>query len=227
MKKNLVLAISVLLFASLACNASNIPSLPGSNATKQPDNLLYKDDFSDPSSGWSSLTDADGITDYDEGFYRIRVDTIGESKNGMDMWSHPGVDLQGDVRIEVDATKIGGPDENDMGVLCRYTKKNDAFNFYYFLITSDGYIGIAKMKESDSKLISGEKMTTSDAIKTTTTNHIRADCIGDKLTLYVNGTQVATATDSEYTGGDIGLIAGSFDTPGVDIHFDNFIVTKP
>ena len=58
-------------------------------------------------------------------------------------------------------------------------------------------------------------------------NHIRADCIGNELTLYVNGQQVATATDSEFTGGDIGVIAGTFSTPGTDIHFDNFVVTRP
>lgn len=224
MKKNWILALSVLLFAGLACNA--IPALPGS-ATKQPSNILYQDDFSDTSSGWSTLTDADGITDYDNGSYRIRVDTIGADGNGMDMWAHPGEDIEGDVRIEVDATKIGGPDENDMGVLCRYSNVNDSYNFYYFLIASDGYMGIAKMKDSDSELISGEEMTISDAIDTTGTNHIRADCIGDTLTLYVNGEQVATATDNDFTGGDIGLIAGSFSEPGVDIHFDNLIVTRP
>ena len=225
MKKHLILALSVLFCTSLACSLTNIAS--NASATKEPDNVLYKDDFSDPSSGWLQLTDADGITDYDSGSYRIRVDTIGEAKNGMDIWSHPGVNLEGDIRIEVDATKIGGPDENDMGVLCRYSKKNDAYNFYYFVITSDGFVGIAKMKDSNSTLISSDKLQSSDAIQPTSTNHIRADCIGSSLTLYVNGTQVATATDSEYTGGDIGLLAGTFNSPGTDIHFDNFIVTKP
>ena len=226
MKKKLILTLSVLLFASLACCGSagiacSAPTQP------QPSNVLYRDDFSDTSSGWPRVSDSDGITDYDKGSYRIRVDTIGANQSGMDRWAHPNQNLQGDVRIEVDATKIAGPDDNDMGVLCRYTNKNDAFNFYYFLITNDGYVGIAKMKDSNSQMLSSEKMTKSDAVNKTSTNHIRADCIGDQLTLYVNGAQVATATDSEYTGGDIGLIAGTFSTPGVDIHFDNFIVTKP
>jgi hypothetical protein len=224
MKKNLILTLVILLFASLACcGAAGIAC----GAPTQPGNILYQDDFSNPSSGWPSVTDSDGITDYDKGSYRIRVDTIGADKNGMDRWVHPNQDLKGDVRIEVDATRIAGPNDNDMGVLCRYTKKNDTYSFYYFLITSDGYVGIAKMKDSNSKLISSEKMTHSDAVKKTSANHIRADCIGHQLTLYVNGVQVATATDSEYTGGDIGLIAGTFTTPGVDVHFDNFVVTKP
>jgi len=225
MKKSLVLALSVLLFASLACSA--VSSLGAALATPTPSSVLYKDDFTDTSTGWPSISDTDGITDYDAGAYRIRVDTIGSGGQGMDMWSHPGQDLRGDVRVEVDATKIGGPDNNDMGVLCRYTKTDGAFNFYYFMITSDGYIGIAKMKNSNSELISAKEMTESSAIKKTSTNHIRADCIGNKLTLYVNDEQVASATDSDFTGGDIGVIAGTFDTPGTDIHFTHFIVTKP
>jgi hypothetical protein len=59
------------------------------------------------------------------------------------------------------------------------------------------------------------------------TNHIRFDCIGPTLTLFVNGTQVDQQTDSEYTTGNVGLVAGSFTTAGTDILFDNFIVYKP
>ena len=233
MKKSWLLVLLVLLFVGLACNATSklateeAAITPGPTETPAP-KILYQDDFSDSSTGWPSSTDADGITDYDNGLYRIRVDTIGSEGNGMDTWAHPGESLDGDVRVEVDATKIGGPDDNDIGVLCRYTKKEDKiYNFYYFLITSDGYVSIDKMKDSHPTIISGKEMSKSSAIKKTATNHIRADCIGKKLTLFVNGKQVATATDDEFTGGDIGLIAGTFKTPGVDIHFDNFMVTEP
>ncbi len=45
--------------------------------------------------------------------------------------------------------------------------------------------------------------------------------------MLVNGTQVATATDSEWADGDVGLVAGTFDTPGTEVHFDNFVVRQP
>lgn len=228
MKKNILFILYIMLFTSLACNAtSNIPGLstPSSDDSKK---ILYQDDFSDDSTGWTQLTDADGITDYYDGGYRIRVDTIGSEGNGMDVWARPGQNFEGDIRIEVDATRIDGPDSNDMGVLCRYTKDDDGnFSFYYFLITSDGYVGIAKMNKSESEMISGEDMTESDAIKKNDTNHIRADCVGKTLTLYVNGKKVASATDADFTSGDIGLIAGTFEETGVDIKFDNFVVTAP
>ena len=58
-------------------------------------------------------------------------------------------------------------------------------------------------------------------------NRLRADCSGSQLTVYVNNVKLASATDAEYSSGDIGLLAGSFDQTGSDIYFDNFIVYKP
>jgi hypothetical protein len=64
-------------------------------------------------------------------------------------------------------------------------------------------------------------------LKGDATNHIRADCVGDTLTLYVNGEKLAEAKDSDFTSGDVGLMAGTFDQVGVDIRFDNFVVSRP
>ena len=58
-------------------------------------------------------------------------------------------------------------------------------------------------------------------------NHIRADCVGDTLTLYVNGMQLAQVKDARFPAGDVGLIAGTYATPGTDIRFDDFIVYQP
>jgi hypothetical protein len=228
MKKNLIFVMTALIAASLACNFGGIGSGGGDGGTSQPDNVLFQDDFSNIFSGWDSVSDDDGVTDYKDGAYRIQVNTIGTQGNGMDMWGNPGLNFDEDVRVEVDATKTAGPDDNDMGVMCRYDDSGDTFNFYYFLISSDGYIAILKMKDSSSEVISGDEWELSDAVKTgNATNHIRGDCIGSELTMYVNGQKVATASDSDFTKGDVGLMAGTFETPGTDILFDNFLVTKP
>jgi hypothetical protein len=34
-------------------------------------------------------------------------------------------------------------------------------------------------------------------------------------------------TDSNFSSGDVGLMAGTFDTGGAQIAFDNFVVSKP
>jgi hypothetical protein len=181
--------------------------------------VLFRDDFSNPSSGWDRVSVSEGVTDYAEGVYRILVNT-----SNTDVWANPGLNFS-DARIEVDATKVGGDDNNDFGVVCRY---KDNANFYFFVISSDGYYGIGKFVDGEQKLIGSESMPPSDKINTgNATNHLRADCVGNTLRLYVNDELLGEVEDSDFTSGDVGLIAGSFDQPGTDIHFDNFIVLKP
>ena len=192
--------------------------------------ILFQDDFSSTKSGWGRSRDANAITDYDNGGYRIQINTLGDSGNGVNYWSNPGLEssLPGDVQIDVDATMTGGPDDNDFGVICRYTSTNSQDSYYHFIASSDGFAGIQRVVGADQKLISAEKLQPADAIQQgQAMNHIRADCIGDKLTLYINGKLVAAATDPTLSSGDVGLIAGTYSETGTDILFDNFLVSKP
>ncbi len=217
-------SILVLLVASLACNLGATPTTSGDSQ------LLFKDDFSSSNSGWDSIRDSNGITDYDNGGYRILVDTIGTQGNGMSYWANPqlGTQLPADLKVEVDAAKTAGPDDNEFGVVCRYNKTGESYSFYEFMATSDGYVGIILVKDGSQTVISGEKLDSFEGVKTgTATNRLRADCIGENLTLYVNGQKAASATDATLKTGDVGLIAGTFKEPGTDILFDNFLVTKP
>jgi hypothetical protein len=121
--------------------------------------------------------------------------------------------------------KFGGPDDNEFGLVCRYI---DQDNFYFFTISSDGYYGIGKYKQNHLSLIGMEQMHSSEfIIQGQSINHLRADCIGSQLTFYINGHKVKEVGDADFSTGDVGLIAGTFNTPGADILFDNFSVLKP
>jgi hypothetical protein len=210
-----IFALFVLIFATIACQVSS--SISG--GTVEPGGVLFQDDFSNPNSGWDKVTKDDGLTNYVDGAYRIFV-----NQANMDIWANPGLKFD-DVRIEVDAVKMAGPDDNDFGVTCRSQDEN---HFYFFIVSSDGYYGIGKISGDQQSLIGMDAMQPSETIKQgAASNHIRADCVGDSLSLYVNGEKLASANDSEYSNGDVGLIAGAFDTTGTDIHFDNFSVLKP
>lgn len=60
-----------------------------------------------------------------------------------------------------------------------------------------------------------------------TTNLMPVDCTGKQLTLYANGNKLVEVQDSEFSSGDIGLVANTYDAPGTDILFDNLVVQKP
>jgi hypothetical protein len=140
-------------------------------------------------------------------------------------WVNAGQDYV-DVRIEVDASKLDGPDANMFGVLCRY---DDAtFAFYAFLISSDGTCGIAKHTTGGTTFIGSDDMQPSDAINQgTAANHIRADCAGSTLALYVNGEKLVEVEDDSLAQGDIGLAVGTIGEPGADILFDDLMVAEP
>ena len=96
------------------------------------------------------------------------------------------------------------------------------------MITSDGYYGIGIYTGGQGVLLGQSEMQASDNInKGLAVNHLRADCAGDTLTFYVNGTQVVSAKDARLKSGDVGLLAGTFAQPGVDVIFDNFVALKP
>ena len=76
-------------------------------------------------------------------------------------------------------------------------------------------------------LLGQSEMQASEAIQTGTMNHLRADCIGNTLTFYINFTEVASATDTDLPTGDVGVLAGAFSEPGVDVLFDHFVVIQP
>jgi pectate lyase len=227
MSKKWMAAFLILTLVSLACSLT--PSTPSGNATSAPAqqttptlSLLFHDDFSDPQSGWGTNSDQNGTANYAREGYEIHITTT-----SLYMWANPGKGFQNDVRIEVDATKVGGPDDNAFGVLCRY---QDSDNFYKLYITSDGYAGILKEQKSSPTVISsadGKLQPVKGINQGNLTNHVRADCIGTTLTLYANGTQVATASDSTFQGGDVGLVAAAYDTAGTDILFKNFYVYAP
>jgi len=207
----IILILTVLALASLACLTSS---------PKQQGDVLFSDDFSKTSSGWDKISDELYVTDYLDGVYRILVNDTASYA-----WANPGNQSFTNVHIEVDATKAGGPDDNDFGIICRSTDIN---HFYFAVISSDGYFGILKMQGTESSILGREFLEPSDLIiQGGATNRIRFDCVDSTLTLYINGTQVDQQTDSEYTEGNVGLIAGTYEEIGTDMRFDNFFVYQP
>ena len=203
----------LVLFLS-ACQSSLIADLvtPSGQA-------LYHDDFSDPSSGWRETVSSNGSLGYADGSYRMLVQSP-----GYDLWSVSGQTYR-DVQIEADAARLAGPLNNRFGLICRFQDMND---FYVFFISSDGYYTIGKIKNGTASLLGQEMMAYSSFIQQgDAPNHLRFDCIGDTLKGSVNGQLLAITTDSDFSGGDAGLIAGAFDESGVEVSFDNFVVYKP
>jgi len=200
---------TALLAVTAACAA--LPSASG--------DVLFQDDFSRRASGWDAYREPGYTADYQDGAYRIWI----EAPHRL-AWGTPRFDL-GDVRLEVDAAVAAGPLDNAFGLICRY---QDPDNFYFFLISSDGYSGIGVVRDGRRSLLTGAAMLPNDHIlQGRTANHLRADCVGSRLSLYVNGALANEAAADDWASGDFGVIAGTYGEGGLDVQFDNFAVLVP
>jgi len=201
----------LVLFLSACSNVQTVST---------PSVILFADDFSSTGGDWGRYTDDSYSTDFFNNAYRIIV-----NEADIDVWSYPKSKNFADVQIEVDATMNGGPEDNILGVICRYLSEDE---FYYAVISSDGYYGILK-KTGDGGFILGEDylLESNRITQGLNTNHIRFDCVGSDLTLYINGYKLGQQSDSDYANGSVGLLAGTYEIAGTDVIFDNFFVYKP
>ena len=201
------------IFLLVSCAPAPTPATPPPPSGS----VLFEDEFDVNTTGWDRFANEGGIMDYFEGGYRILV-----QRPGLNFWSTPEKDY-GNVRIEVDTLKLAGPDENRMGLMCRY----QSGNYYFFIISNDGYYAIGKFIDGQTALLGQSEMQPNALIQPNMINHLRADCIDNTLTFYVNFTEIASVQDDDLASGDIGVLAGSFSQPGVDVSFDHFVVMQP
>ena len=207
-----VMAISILACSAVTNNSGNNNSADVDQSRK----VLFEDDFSRSSSGWDQAETDDFLTDYGDDIYRIQLFT-----SDYIAWAGPYVDFE-DVIIEVETFKASGGDDNGFGIICRH---EDVENFYFLEISSDGYAWIGKQYQAEFELLDSSE---SSRINTgNDTNTLRAECVGNRIALYINGKLELETRDSDLTHGDVGLIAETYTATSTEILFDNFIVTKP
>ena len=220
--KNRYHILTVVLILTIITLACQFGSDTSGNSTPESEitEVLFQDDFSDNSGNWYTFVDDSGITDYENEGFRITI-----NETNAYHWTNPDMEFT-DTLIEVEATKLGGPEENDFGIICRYQDEN---NFYFFTISSDGYFGIAKIVDGTESLVGMEELGfDEEAINAgESTNLVGAECVGTTLTLFANGKKLAEASDSDFSSGDIGLIASTYEESGTDILFDNLKVWLP
>ncbi len=205
------LLLLIVLLSS--CTSSSLPILP----TASPGDVLYQEEFDDNTSGWDRIANDGGIMDYDGGGYRFLV-----KQAGYNLWSTPEKNF-GDVRVEADVFRLDGPDENRMGLMCRYQNGD----YYFFIISNDGFYAAGKYIGGQTLLFGQAEMQFSEFIQQQAVNHLRADCIGNTFTFFINYNQVASFQDTDFPNGDVGLLAGAFSETGVDVLFDHFVVLQP
>jgi len=175
--------------------------------------VFFSDDFSDPSSGWYAATDSNGMTAYQNGEFVIEV-----TRTDYFIWSDINYIFDNIVMV-VDARVINSVGDGDFGFICGIL---DNENFTVLEIAEDGYFAFWKYKNGE--YVSLVEWTYSDEIANGSPYTLGAFCGTQKLALAVNGSLLAEYVDPEFQPGRIGLAVGCFDTSGIKIGFDNFVL---
>ncbi len=187
------------------------------------------------------LVSCGGSDTYEETFdevgsWRVDSDTevTGQIQNGvfdfrviadeLTTWTTAGENFSDGI-YEVEATQVGGPDNNAFGMLFRVD--DDSNNFYAFLISGDGYVWIGKYLDglADTTIVSDWWFESPAIIRgSNNTNKLGVRAEGANLQFFVNDQEVGRITDESFRSGDIGLMARSLGQGGVHVQFDNFTV---
>ena len=182
--------------------------------------LVFQDDFSNPDSGWPVYEKPAGKTAYYDGYYQLEI-LVANAQLTAPLPSD--FRIPPDVQITVEAEAIQGqPAGNDyFGIICRY---QDPYNYYFLVISQDGYYGIGKMKAGSAALLHAAQMLPVEAILQEGKNLLQAACAGSSLALSINGVLVGSVQDAEWGSGGIGLLAASGDRGEQLVAFDRLLV---
>lgn len=207
------LALAVLVMASLACNALSL----GSGA-------LLEDDFEGSDTNWGIGTDADSSVEYSNGGLRFQV-----FRDNYIVWSTPNEEVYENIHVEVTVLNNGTDSTTAFGIIC-HQQNPITDSYYYMVVTPAGEYAIAKaaLAQTDLFLTNNDQWATSDAVTQNAGSYrVGADCGNGRLTLYVDGQQIDSVTDSTYTSGGVGLQIWSGEGASTwDVTFDDFVVTK-
>jgi hypothetical protein len=226
-KTKISLAIASLALAVLACQAATgggddgeevDPNAP--TATPSPI-VILSDDFSSPK--WGTGTDADSSVEYANEALQMIIYT-----QNWFVWSTPNTEEYRNIHMEVTVVNNDTDSTTAFGLMCNQQEVQD--NFYYFAVTPAGQYAIAKASQGqkDVFLTNEDQWAVSELIPQDAPSYkVGADCANGALTLYVDGQEIASVSDSSYISGNIALFTFSGEeAPTTDVSFDDFLVEE-
>jgi hypothetical protein len=178
---------------------------------------VFEDDFSSEEGWYTEEGDEFGFKFVDDG-YMIYVNFT----NGA-VVSYRERDYA-DVSLEADIARNSGPSDSYYGLTCRL---QDLTNYYSLVISPDGSFAIIRMLDGKLKYIL-EGTAPAGVIRSgNETNRVRADCIGQTLTIFANGQKLGEIQDDNFSSGYVGLTAGNRMQTGIEAVFHFFAIYTP
>jgi len=206
------------LAPTLAATQTALPSptLPAEPTREA--RLVYEDDFSEDRGMWYTETKDDFGFKYVDDGYQLYINIL-----NAPIWSIREYDST-DIIVEVEAALQEGPEDGYYGVVCRHQGEDD---YYALVISPDGSYGIAKMEDGEFEFQAEGNDQTGAILGGNASNRVRGECIGETLTLFANGKKLLEVQDDDLLSGDVGLLAGTRLSGGIEVLFTYFAILEP
>ena len=194
----------------------------GSDGDLLVDNVIYADSFSVGEVGdW--LIEGDGVGQTAVIDEQLVIELNQPNVMQFSTLSAPTFT---DFVAEVDVRQLKGDLQSSFGILFRMQGPDQ---FYRFDITGNGQFMLERRNGDGSWTRFVNDWTDSAAINqgNSALNRLKVEAVGRNISVYANGILLAQASDNSYSSGTIGLDAGTFTLPGLQVSFDNFQVLEP
>ena len=164
------------------------------------------------------MDDEYAVRGYRDGAYHFL------KRSGKRSWNLLQDRIFADFVLEVDATKIGGPEGGEYGLVFRALGNKD---FYMFQVSPDGTILVQKKVGAEYTDLAPWQV--ASAVSTgQATNRLKVVCQDTECTVYVNDQQVAEFSDDTFLQGQVGFVVGhSHNAEGTEVTFDNLKLSVP
>jgi formylglycine-generating enzyme required for sulfatase activity len=211
-------------YAGFRCAAEAVSqqTVLGTSTPTQAGDFLYKDDFTNPASGWPE----DQFDNYYIGYHQpefYHVDVA--SPNYRTSVFAPGKQTFEDATIElsamVDSSKSAENGDFRYGV--DFRRSGDKYYTFTISPSTKKWFLLKSTPNSLSVLLQG---TSNKILGPDIDNLLRVDALGSAFSLSINGELVGQWTDAEYASGEVGLYVETFDSPNVHVHFDSLDVRQ-
>lgn len=185
--------------------------------------ILFYDDFSDPASG---LYDDAEAQEWGRGYYDPKTERYVyalSAQPGAIYDYYLDVALPDSFALQVSAGYTG-TDNNAYGLIFQMV---DEESFYLFRVSGDGYFLVEKAGADGVETLIDWTIADNIATEEGGENVLTVVAVGADYALYINGAQVGSFSDDEYSGGSFGLVADAYepDAPA-SFFYDELIVAE-
>ncbi|MFQ5420026.1 MAG: SUMF1/EgtB/PvdO family nonheme iron enzyme, partial [Anaerolineae bacterium] len=181
--------------------------------------VLLSDNFTDPNSGWPTVTEGATLSGYHQpDFYHVQS---GEPAHRSTAFFERDFDnFTVETEIFVDST-----DTPDGDFRYGLAVRRQGNNYYAFLVSPQtGEWRVIKNSDAGEELLAAGNEASAQGV--TAVNHLRVDADGPNLIFHANGRPLILVNDDSYSQGDIGFIVETVDQSRAHVHYDTFTVRQ-